>query len=122
MLWSVISVVVLLAGIGATTWYFAMTKQADQEEQSPVPDDDPLRGLAPTPSMRATRKYFWAVTAMLLLQVLMGVVTAHYGVEGGGFYGIPLAQWFPYAVTRTWHIQLASHEASFATQDEIGSI
>ena len=36
----------------------------------------------------------------------MGVVTAHYGVEGDGFYGIPLSKWLPYSVTRTWHVQL----------------
>jgi nitric oxide reductase subunit B len=36
----------------------------------------------------------------------MGVITAHYGVEGHGFYGIPLADYLPYAVTRTWHTQL----------------
>jgi nitric oxide reductase subunit B len=36
----------------------------------------------------------------------MGIVTAHYGVEGGGFYGIPLAEYLPYVVTRTWHTQL----------------
>jgi len=33
-------------------------------------------------------------------------VTAHYGVEGSGFYGIPLSEWLPYSVTRTWHTQL----------------
>jgi len=36
----------------------------------------------------------------------MGVVTAHYGVEGDGFYGIKLSQILPYSVTRTWHVQL----------------
>jgi nitric oxide reductase subunit B len=36
----------------------------------------------------------------------MGVVTAHYGVEGGGFYGIKLSDWLPYSVTRTWHVQI----------------
>ena len=35
----------------------------------------------------------------------MGVVTAHYGVEGDGFYGIKLAKILPYAVARTWHVQ-----------------
>jgi nitric oxide reductase subunit B len=38
--------------------------------------------------------------------MLMGVVTAHYGVEGDGFYGIKLSEILPYAVTRTWHVQL----------------
>ena len=36
----------------------------------------------------------------------MGIITAHYGVEGGGFYGIPLQDYLPYVVTRTWHTQL----------------
>jgi nitric oxide reductase subunit B len=36
----------------------------------------------------------------------MGMLTAHYGVEGGGFFGIPLADYLPYVVTRTWHTQL----------------
>ena len=61
---------------------------------------------SPTPSMRATLKYFWVVAALIVAQVGLGAVTAHYGVEGSGFYGIPLAKWLPYAVTRTWHTQL----------------
>ena len=56
--------------------------------------------------MRATLKYFWVVAALIVVQVGLGAVTAHYGVEGDGFYGIPLAKWLPYAVTRTWHMQL----------------
>jgi len=36
----------------------------------------------------------------------VGIVAAHYGVEGGGFYGIDLSDILPYAVTRTWHVQL----------------
>ena len=71
-----------------------------------MPPRDPLLGLHPTPSQRATLKYFWVVAALIVVQVGLGAVTAHYGVEGAGFYGIPLAQWLPYAVTRTWHTQL----------------
>jgi nitric oxide reductase subunit B len=41
-----------------------------------------------------------------VVQALLGVVTAHYGVEGNGFYGIRLADILPYSVTRTWHTQL----------------
>ena len=57
--------------------------------------------------MRATLKYFWVVTALIVAQVGLGAITAHYGVEGSGFYGIPLAKWLPYSVTRTWHTQIA---------------
>lgn len=106
VVWSVISVVLLLAGISALAWYFAIQRSAGEEE-SEVPDRDPLLALNPTPSMRATLKYFWVVAALILAQVGLGAITAHYGVEGSGFYGFPLAEYLPYAVTRTWHTQLA---------------
>jgi nitric oxide reductase subunit B len=56
--------------------------------------------------MRATLKYFWVVAALIVAQVGLGALTAHYGVEGTSFFGIPLAKVLPYAVTRTWHTQL----------------
>ena len=105
VVWSVISFVLLLGGIGALAWYYAVQKHKDPEEVQ-LPEQDPLLALNATPSMKATLKYFWVVIALLITQIVMGAVTAHYGVEGSGFYGIPLAEWLPYAVTRTWHTQL----------------
>ncbi len=106
IVWSVISFVVLLAGVGAMVWYFAVQRHADADEVVDIPQADPLLGLKPTPSMKATLKYFWIVAALLVVQVGLGAVTAHFAVEGDGFYGIPLSKWLPYAVTRTWHTQL----------------
>ena len=105
VVWSVVSFVVLLAGIAALAWYFAVQKHKTEPEHT-VPGRDPLLALDPTPSMKATLKYFWVVAALIVAQVGLGAVTAHYGVEGEGFYGIPLAKWLPYSVTRTWHTQL----------------
>jgi len=31
---------------------------------------------------------------LFLLQIILGIITAHYGVEGNSFYGIPLAKYF----------------------------
>ena len=45
-----------------------------------------------TPSMKATAKYFWVVTALFLVQIVLGGITAHYAVEGQGFYGFPLSE------------------------------
>lgn len=106
ILWTGFSVIMLLAGIGLMSWYYATRK----EEELPVnqmPDRDPLLGGIFTPSMKATLKYFWVVSALILVQILMGVVTAHYGVEGQAFYGLPLSGILPYSISRTWHIQLA---------------
>ncbi|HKI88576.1 MAG TPA: cbb3-type cytochrome c oxidase subunit I, partial [Draconibacterium sp.] len=102
-LWTGFSVIILLAGIGLMVLYYA--KRREENEAAPV--EYPLKNEKQTPSQKATVKYFWIVSALLLLQVIMGVITAHFGVEGQGFYGIPLAKWLPYSVTRTWHIQIA---------------
>ena len=104
IVWSVISFVLLLAGIGAMVWYFASQPRAEAQEL--LPQNDPLLGLKPTPSQRATIKYFFVVAALWVVQVALGAITAHYGVEGSGFYGIPLDKILPYAVTRTWHLQI----------------
>jgi len=105
VVWSVVSFVLLLAGIGAMAWYFAAKRGVPVEEHEP-PAEDPLLALHPTPSMRATLKYFWVVAALLVVQIGLGAIAAHYAVEGSGFYGIPLAKWLPYSVARTWHNQL----------------
>jgi nitric oxide reductase subunit B len=102
-LWTGFSVIILLAGIGLMVLYYAKRKNEDSEP----PKIFPLKNEIQTPSQKATVKYFWTVSALLLFQVLMGVVTAHYGVEGQAFYGFPLAEWLPYSVSRTWHIQIA---------------
>jgi len=106
LLWTGFSVIVLLGGIGLLAWYYA-TRRKDDDEEVDIPKVNPLSGIEQTPSMRATLKYFWVVTALILVQIIMGVVTAHYGVEGNGFYGLPLADILPYSISRTWHIQLA---------------
>jgi len=104
IVWSVVSFVLLLAGVGGMVWYFASQPRTVAEEL--LPETDPLLGLRPTPSQRATVKYFFVVAALWVVQVALGAITAHYGVEGSGFYGIPLDRWLPYSVTRTWHLQL----------------
>jgi nitric oxide reductase subunit B len=103
VLWTGVSILMLLGGICALVWWYA--SQAP-EAAAPAPKSDPLAGWRSSPSQKATLKYFWVVAALILVQILMGVVVAHYGVEGDGFYGIPLSKYLPYSVARTWHIQL----------------
>jgi len=110
LMWSLASVILLLAGVGALVAYYA--KQFDVWRRDILPEQgiaasDVLANAVITPSMRATAKYFWVVCALFVTQVLLGIVTAHYAVEGQGLYGLPFAEYLPYAVSRTWHTQLA---------------
>jgi nitric oxide reductase subunit B len=105
-LWTVFSVLFLIAGIGLLGWYHAVSHANEGDAPKPPPSD-PLAMIRVTPSMRATAKYFWLVIALFLTQILLGALTAHYQVEGHDFYGIALSEILPYSLTRTWHTQLS---------------
>lgn len=104
--WSILSVILLLAAVGFLTWFYAFKKEED-EVNSSLPEIDPLKNFKITPSMKALWKYWGVVIVLLLLQIGLGGILAHYSVEGQDFYGFPLSQWLPYSLARTWHIQIA---------------
>src|SRR5690606_19681165 len=102
--WSGVSIILLIFCVGALVLWQV---KSGEDDELLYPAQDPLLRQGITPSMRLTKKYFWIVSLLMLVQVGLGIVTAHYGVEGDGLYGIPLDQFLPYSVTRTWHTQLA---------------
>ncbi|HEY9690325.1 MAG TPA: cbb3-type cytochrome c oxidase subunit I, partial [Coleofasciculaceae cyanobacterium] len=103
VIWSIVSVMVLIAAIAI--FLLVYLTQEDAEEVQTVAARPAIR-LA-TPSQKVTTLFFGVAMALFLVQILMGMVTAHYAVEGDGFYGVPLQQYLPYAASRTWHLQLA---------------
>ncbi len=108
--WTFVSVILLIAGIGALCWFFLREREDWQRDLKPIegyPDNNPVTSVKPTASMQAIGRYVWLVALLLGLQIMLGAVTAHYAVEGHDFYGIPLSDIAPYGLTRTWHVQLA---------------
>ncbi len=106
IIWSIISVILLIAGIGALIWGWAFLRDHDEEEIE-IPKQDPITTFKLTPSQKALGKYCFIVVALFALQVLLGGFTAHYTVEGQEFYGINVSEWLPYSLVRTWHLQAA---------------
>ena len=106
IVWTGVSILMLLAGLGVMATWHAVRRREDDEAVVQPPLTDPLLKAVATPSQRAVMKFFWLTAALFLVQILMGVVVAHYGVEGSAFYGIPLAKYLPYTVARTWHLQI----------------
>ncbi len=103
-IWSIASVILMIGAIVGMLFYHSKHREEGDPEPAKA---DPLLSLKPTPSMLATKKYFYVVIALMLAQVGFGVITAHYAVEGQSFFGIPLGQILPYTVSRTIHTQFA---------------
>lgn len=105
IMWSLASLVFLLMGIGLLVWGWSFLNKDEAEPE--IPAEDPVSKVTLTPSQKALGKYVFLTVALFVAQVLLGGLTAHYTVEGQHFFGIPLSEWFPYALVRTWHIQSA---------------
>jgi nitric oxide reductase subunit B len=108
LLWSVVSLIALLGGIGLLfaafgRWNFLGWQGREQATLSfRAPGD-----VALTPAQRATAWFFLVMAALFLLQTLVGAATQHYRAELTDFFGFDIAQVLPYNLARTFHVQLA---------------
>ena len=108
LVWSVLSLIALLGGIGLLFAAFGrwdVLGWRGRERQS-------LRFFQPgevvlTPAQRTTGLFFLVMAGLFLVQTLLGAASQHYRADLSGFFGLDLARWFPYNVTRTWHVQLS---------------
>src|SRR5690606_37587491 len=107
IVWSILSVVILVAGVGLLIWGWAFLRKHESASHSTLPDRDPLTTFVLTPSQKALGKYCLMVVGLFVFQMFLGGAVAHYTVEGQTFYGIELSKWFPYSLLRTWHLQSA---------------
>lgn len=105
-LWSALSLVMLVGGIGLTQFVMSALPGLGW-----APDGagmvDNVATYQPLRSQISIYPYFVVVVLLFLFQTAFGVVTAHYIVEAGGLYGFDIRNIFPYSVTRSWHLQLS---------------
>ena len=84
-MWTGVSIIMLLAGICAMVWWYASQKA--HEPEGPIPATDPLGAWASTPSQRATLKYFWVVSALIVgAWVYRAILQFVFNVHQGWFY------------------------------------
>jgi len=108
LVWSVLSIAALLGGTGIVLFLFGRydwlgwQRVTEREVVFLDPANVPI-----TPGQRATRWYFLVAGALFLVQTLVGGLNAHYRAEPTNFYGLNLAGYIPYMLSRTWHVQLA---------------
>ena len=108
VVWSVLSLIALLGGIGLLLasfgrWNFLGWHGREMQRISfRAPDEVTL-----TPGQRATAWFFLVMALLFLMQTLFGGASQHYRAELTNFFGINLAELLPFNLARTWHVQLA---------------
>jgi len=106
LLWSALSLIVLLAGIGIVLLMFGKFGYLGWISNGKHVHPHLLPGQASTGQL-ALVKFFVVVALLFLVQTLVGGAATHYRAEPGSFYGIELEKIFPSNLMRTWHLQLA---------------
>jgi nitric oxide reductase subunit B len=106
LLWSALSLVVLLSGIAAVLLAFGRFDYLGWMSRGRHVHPQVLPGRA-SPGQRALVKFFVVVALLFLMQTLVGGGTAHSRAEPGDFYGFPIDKIFPSNLLRTWHLQAA---------------
>src|SRR5581483_4201475 len=108
VIWSVLSLIALLGGIGLLLaafgrWNFLGWHGRDRQAISFRPPD----AVQLTPSQRACAWFFFVMALLFVIQTLLGGASQHYRADLQSFFGIDLARILPFNVARTWHLQLA---------------
>ncbi len=108
LLWSALSVVGLLGGLALVLfafgrWDFLGWQAGAEGHVHPAP----VTPGEATPGQRSVIKYFLIVAVLVLVQVLLGALVAHYRADPASFYGLDLSFLLPSNLARTWHLQLA---------------
>ncbi|AWN73577.1 cbb3-type cytochrome c oxidase subunit I [Legionella anisa] len=100
--WTWVSFCFVFLGFGVVLYiYHRYLSVPDNALRTPV-----FLGFEPlTPSQRKVGQYFVVVALVLLLQIAVGAIMAHYYTERTGFYGININDYLPFNFLRDVHIQ-----------------
>lgn len=109
--WSVIGLLGLIVGLGLVLYFYGQFDQLSDEtfrsDATPVLTGESVAAFRPTPTQRATFKYFYVAMILFLVQVLCGALTINEFVDYLGVVGIDLSAALPITISRSWHLQLS---------------
>lgn len=106
LLWSALSLMVLLAGTAAVLLAFGKFDYLGWVSRGNHIHPQQLPGQS-SRGQNALVKFFVVVALLFLMQTLVGGAVAHYRADPGNFYGIKLETLFPSNLMRIWHLQTA---------------
>ncbi|MGZ8952653.1 MAG: nitric-oxide reductase large subunit [Methylobacter sp.] len=106
LVWSALSLIVLLAGIAIVLLMFGKFDYLGWISTGQHVHPHLLLGQT-SPGQLALVKFFVVMALLFLAQALVGGAVAHYRADPGSFYGFQLERIFPSNLMRTWHLQTA---------------
>lgn len=106
LLWSALSLIVLLVGIASVLLIFGRFDYLGwfSRDRHVHPHLLPRRS---SPGQYALVKFFVVVALLFLMQTLVGGAAGHYRADPNSFYGFQLERLFPSNLMRVWHLQTA---------------
>lgn len=111
ILWSVLGMLGFVLGCGIVLYFIGQYNQLPNKFFTPPKKDlltiEKVRSFNPTPSQRATYKFFAVAAVLFLIQVSSGIITINDFIDFMGYFGIPLAGEIPVTLSRSWHIMLS---------------
>ncbi len=112
VLWSVIGTLVVILTIGVIFYYYGrMDREAVLEQQKahlpPFATTDVVNRFKPTPTQRATYKFFAIAAILFLFQVTAGLLAISDFVNLVNWFGVDLRALIPVTISRMWHSQFS---------------
>lgn len=109
VLWSGVSVTLLILFIGLILYFYQRYKLSMEEayEAGRFPKYN-LNEMPVTLSQVKAGKYFTVVILLFFIQSMLGGLLAHYYLEPASFFGMKwVVDFFPFSLAKTYHLQLA---------------
>ncbi|EJF42087.1 cbb3-type cytochrome c oxidase subunit I [Actinomyces massiliensis] len=109
MIWSVLSLIVLIGGTGVMFAIYGRWSQRIgwHSEEAPALSFRQPEEIGLTKSQRVVAWYVFTIAALFLVQTLLGALAEHYRADVLSFFGLDLGRLLPFSLARTWHVQLS---------------
>ncbi|MBK8623079.1 MAG: cbb3-type cytochrome c oxidase subunit I [Saprospiraceae bacterium] len=111
ILWSVLGLLAFVLMCGIVLYFIGQYNQLPNKFFKPATKDlfsmERVSSFSPTPTQKATFKFFFVAILLFFIQVSSGLVTINDFVNWLGFFGINIQDSFPVTISRSWHLMLS---------------
>ncbi len=111
ILWSVLGLLAFVLACGVVLYFIGQYNQLPNKFFKPPKRDlfniGRVAAFKPTPTQRATYKFFFVAILLFFLQVSSGLITINDFLNWLSYLGIHISNDVPVTIPRTWHLMLS---------------